>query len=135
MQRTLSVASDALQGEIAAVQRHVALSAGGHGVESQVRDAAQRLATNLGELSTAAGNDGGLWLRVGLAMAGSVMAFAVVRRLGARDVQDRSKRWRNSEQQALHELRFDREASRADAIPCSPILVSESQLAAHRGYR
>jgi hypothetical protein len=46
------------------VQRHVALTAlsagavGGHGVESQVRDAAQRLATNLlSELSSAAGND------------------------------------------------------------------------------
>ena len=128
MQRTLSVAHGGLQTEIAAIQQQVAGSAGGHGVG----EAAQRFAISLSECSSGPGHDGGLWLRVGLAMAGGVLAFVVAKRLGAKEVRDRSKRWRESENQALSELR---QASQADAIPSSPTLVSDSQVAVHRGYR
>ena len=128
MQRTLSVAHHAVQMEIEAAQQQVAGSGGGHRVASHVL----RYAAVLGEFASCHANDGGLWLRVGLAVAGGTFAFMVARRLRTREVHDRSKRWRESEHLALKELRF---ASQAGAIPCSPILVSESQTAAHRGYR
>jgi len=73
-----------------------------------------------------------LRLRVGLAVAGGAAAFAAARCLGF--IGDCKVRWCKSEDAALAELRLDRQG-RQSTIPGSPILVSESQLASHRGYR
>lgn len=76
----------------------------------------------------------GLWLRVGLAVAGGTMALAAARRLGfLGEPRSRSASWCESEDQSLQELRLDHQAP--NAIPFSAILVSESEATSHRGCR
>lgn len=74
------------------------------------------------------------WLRIGLGVAGGAVAYVAAKRLGFIGAR-RRVHWCKSEDEALLELRLDRQGQRQRPIPSSPILVSESQVASHRGYR
>ena len=81
------------------------------------------------------------WLRIGLAVSGSAaVAYAAARHMGLiGERQGRktgaSARWRASEGKALEEVRLHKQSPLASPIPIAPVLLSNSEVASHRGYR
>lgn len=120
MHRSLSVAlSEEVQREIA-------------GIKSV--KAARNLVGALGDASST------VWIRLGVVVAGGAVVYVAARRLGFMG-QTRDRRgagspcWCASEEIALQEVRLGKPTARASTVTSASVLVSDSEAAAHRGYR